>query len=117
MYDPSVSPEGSVFISPPEINAEVRDQIYTLMCLAQGGPGNVFRWEKISGSGIFADTPTLNITVTNASFGGVYQCTVENMAGNDSSNATVNGKTYILQSLLHLFIPKYSTCSQLCSYS
>ena len=32
------------------------------------------------------------IMVSNASVGGTYQCTVENMAGNDSVTAVLNGE-------------------------
>ena len=88
----AVSPEDTAVISPDGINATMRNEIYVLSCSAEGGPGNEFQWEKLGSSGIISNSPELEIIVTDASVGGTYQCTVENMAGNSSAYTTVNGE-------------------------
>ena len=89
-----VSPEDTAVISPDTINATMRNKIYVLSCSAEGGPGNEFQWEKLGSSGIISNSSELEIIVTDASVGGTYQCTVENMAGSSSANATVNGELH-----------------------
>ncbi|CAI8010586.1 Protogenin [Geodia barretti] len=86
----SVSPEGSVAITPPGVNATMRGSNHTLTCSAEGGPGNEVSWVKLGTETENSDGPELVIPITNASVGGVYQCTVENLAGSDSATAVVN---------------------------
>ena len=88
----AVSPEDTAVISPDGINATMRNEIYVLSCSAEGGPGNEFQWEKLGSSEIISNSSELEINVTDASVGGTYQCTVENMAGSSSAYATVNGE-------------------------
>ena len=78
-------------VSPSDINSD-RDVSHEVTCTVLGGPDNEITWEKLDSDGILANTSVLVINVTNASVGGVYQCTAENLAGSDSATTTVNGE-------------------------
>ena len=78
-------------VSPSEINSD-RDVSHGVTCTVLGGPDNEITWEKLDSDVIIlANTAEMVIDVTDAMVGGVYQCTVENLAGSDSATATVNG--------------------------
>ena len=66
--------------------------MHVLTCLAKGGPGNAFRWKRVGANEVIAESSELVMIIADASSGGVYQCTVENMAGMDSDIATINGE-------------------------
>ena len=69
--------------------------ILTLTCTASGGPNNMFCWYK---DGIYLEGITdgiLNITNVTANDGGLYECTVNNKAGNSAANITIYGKVCI----------------------
>ena len=87
-----VSPSGSVAISPPGVDAIERGREHTLICMAEGGPGNTVSWVKLGQTGTISESPELIITISDASVGGTYQCTVENIAGSDSASAVINGE-------------------------
>ena len=87
-----VSPSGSVAISPAGVDAMERGINHTLTCMAQGGPGNTVSWIKLGQTGTLSESPELIITISDASVGGTYQCTVENIAGSDSASAVINGE-------------------------
>ena len=82
---PTVSPSGSAFFQ------QIRNgNMVTLLCSAQGGPGNTF---SITRSGVEQSaTSTLVVDTTNPLVGGLYQCEVTNAAGSDSATASVNSK-------------------------
>ena len=86
-----VSPQDSVIVIPSQINAE-RNMNATFICTANGGPENMFSWSKLSGGVMITKSSELVIMVNSASVGGTYQCTVENMAGNESATAVLNGE-------------------------
>ena len=109
-----VSPEGSVRVTPPQIDAE-RNTNATFMCFAQGGPGNMFSWSKLPDEVTITESSELVIMVDSASVGGTYQCTVENMAGSDSSTAVLNGEICVFLYCNLLFFPVLSLPP--CSYS
>ena len=77
--------------TPSQIRA-VRNTTETFMCSAEGGPGNTFNWTRLSDGGIVSESSELEINVVNASVGGSYQCTVENMAGSESAIVSLYGK-------------------------
>ena len=79
-----------MLVTPPHFDAE-RNVNATFMCLAQGGPGNMFSWSKLPDGMTISESSELVIMVDSPSVGGTYQCTVENMAGNDSAIAVLNG--------------------------
>ena len=87
-----VSPSGSVAISPAGVDAIERGINHTLTCMAEGGPGNTVSWIKLGQNGTISESPELIITISDASVGGTYQCTVENIAGSDSASAVINGE-------------------------
>ena len=82
-----------MLIGPPGVNATERGTQHTLTCSAQGGPGNTATWVKVGDeTAILSNTSGLIVSITDASVGGTYQCTVENLAGSDSATAVVNGE-------------------------
>ena len=100
-------------VYPGQINAE-RNVNETFICLAQGGPGNMFSWSKLSGGVKITESSELVIMVDSASVGGTYQCTVENMAGNDSATAVLNGEicVFCIAIIDTLFKPVIPVISQ-----
>ena len=85
---------------------------HTLTCSAEGGPGNAVSWVKLGNETEISDSLELVIAITDASVGGVYQCTVENLAGSDSATAVVNGELKTSHFMHHfmndLFFPSHS---------
>ena len=85
---------------------------HTLTCSAEGGPGNAASWVKLGNETEISDSPELVIAITDTSVGGVYQCTVENLAGSDSATAVVNGELKTSHFMHHfmndLFFPSHS---------
>ena len=70
-----------------------------LICTASGGPNNMFYWFK---DGVYIDGSTdgiLNITDVTADDGGLYECVVNNAAGNNSADITIYGKSCTCLSL------------------
>ena len=85
-----------------------------LTCTASGGPSNMFRWVK-DGDDITGSTNSmLNITDVTADDGGLYQCVVNNEAGNSSADINIYGRIHISFNMLgmpimFLFIYSRST--------
>ena len=70
-------------------------------CTTSGGPDNTFSWFK---DDILLQESTdsiLTITGINAADGGLYECVVNNTAGNSSANITIYGEACVLFSTLH----------------
>ena len=84
----TVSPEGSVEISPGNISTTFNSSI-NLTCSAQGGPDNMFEWKKEEV--IISNNPLLQFPMVTSTDGSVYQCTVSNVAGNDTTTVTITG--------------------------
>ena len=64
-----------------------------LNCTASGGPNNMFYWFK---DDLYLDGITddiLNITDVIADDGGLYECVVNNTAGNSSADITIYGES------------------------
>ena len=88
----AVSPEGGVTTEPSMLTVERGEDAVRLMCTSEGGLGNTFTWTKYpSGQQISANSSLVQSVYSGAD-GGVYMCCVENAAGSDCANATVNGK-------------------------
>ena len=85
-----VSPEGSVQIEPPVIDAE-RNTMQQFTCMAQGGPENTFTWTRLRDGQVLSSEPVLEIMVEDASVGSQYECLVENDAGNESDVVSLRG--------------------------
>ena len=63
-------------------------------CTAEGGPANTFTWSMVTATGdksLVQEGPVLVIE-TDVEHGGLYNCHVENAAGYDEANMTINGK-------------------------
>ena len=89
----SVSPEGSATVFPSVINAQVNTSILSI-CTAEGGPDNTFMWSVVTAEGCkgtFQEGPVL-LTEVDIENGRLFCCHVENAAGYDEANLTINGK-------------------------
>jgi hypothetical protein len=87
----TVSPEGSVRVSPPLINAQVNTSVLST-CTAEGGPNNTFTWSvdtERGRKGVVQEGPVL-MTEVDVEDGGLYCCHVENAAGYDEAYLTIN---------------------------
>ena len=93
MYNIIVSTEGSVMITPVD-QIFTRGENITLTCISMGGPGNVYQWEK--DRNVVATDDVLTLMDIDASSGGIYSCTVSNLAGNDSATSTLHVAPYFI---------------------
>ena len=59
--------------------------------MALGGPGNMFTWTKVGDNVLLVNDSELMLVDIMATDGGVYQCTVENLAGSENITVTLNG--------------------------
>ena len=84
----SVSPEGSVSVS-PEMEIAVVGGTVTFNCSAQGGPNNTYQWQNDGEDLINETNTTLTVSNISAMNGGNYTCVVSNAAGNDSATAVL----------------------------
>ena len=65
---------------------------FTLQCSNQGGPNNTYEWRK-DGDILQNETgDSLTLSGTTSSYGGTYNCTVQNAAGTDSSDILIIGE-------------------------
>ena len=73
----------------------------TLSCSNSGGPNNMFCWLK---DGMFEGTTgnTLMINAVTADDGGIYECVVNNTAGESSANITIYGMCVIYPSIHYM---------------
>ena len=86
----AVSPEGSIQVNPIAINGN-DSGIATFTCMALGGPENIFSWTKVRDNRNITNDSELMLVDIMASDGGVYQCTVKNLAGSENDTVTLNG--------------------------
>ena len=83
-----------------------------LTCTASGGSNNMFYWFK---DDVYLGGRTdgiLNITDITAVDGGLYECVVNNTAGNSSAHITIYGmsSTYVsLYNIILIILFSYST--------
>ena len=87
---------GNITASPTTVQ---NGDVLTLICMASGGPSNIFRWIK---DGIYTNGSTLIITEVTATDGGLYECIVNNTAGDSSANITIYGRTCISHNTLYI---------------
>ena len=66
--------------------------VVTLNCTASGGPDNLLLWYKDDVL-LQRDKNILNITSVSAADGGLYECVVNNTAGNSTASITIYGKS------------------------
>ena len=66
--------------------------VITLNCTASGGPDNMFFWYKDDVLLQRNNKSILNITAVSAADGGLYECVVNNTAGNSTADITIYGK-------------------------
>ena len=93
-----VSPEGTVSVT--EDILTTHNSSVNMTCTAGGGPDNAYKWRK-QGDLISSD-PRLYFQSITGSDGGVYQCTVINEAGGDTSSVFLSGM-YATYVLLHAY--------------
>ena len=78
--------------------------ILTLNCTTSGSNDNMFQWYK---DDIILEGNTdniLNITDVTADDGGLYECVVNNTAGNSSANITIYGMSCLSLCTLHMYV-------------
>ena len=88
LFTCTVSPQGSVKISPVKINTTVNSTV-NVNCSGEGGPNNMFEWRK-QGT-VVSNNSILEFPVVTGTDGAVYECTVSNAAGNETRNVTLTG--------------------------
>ena len=88
MFSYTVSPQGSVKISPVKITTTVNSKV-NVTCSGEGGPNNMFEWRK-QGT-VVSNNAVLEFPVVTGIDGAVYECTVSNAAGNETRNITLTG--------------------------
>ena len=67
--------------------------VLTLNCTASGGPDILFLWYKDNVLLQRNNNNILNITAVSAVDGGLYECVVNNTAGNSTANITIYGRS------------------------
>ena len=75
----------TIAVSPSNTSIAMRNDNVTFTCDAQGGPGNLFQWQRNGANLDEMTQPILQLTSVDASDGGEYTCVVSNAAGNDST--------------------------------
>ena len=82
----TVSPEGGVRV---EVPIAILGENVTLTCLAEGGPGNQYQWQR-GGENLENETSeTLTLTYVNIADGDDYTCITSNSAGSGNATATL----------------------------
>ena len=82
--------------------------VLTLNCTASGGPDNMLHWYKDDVLLQRNTESVLNLTSVNAADGGLYECVVNNTAGNSTANITIYGRLSLsLHKLLRNFHKLY----------
>lgn len=86
-----MSPKGNVLVEPESVINSFNDSTVTLTCTTAGGPYNVYTWtHRTTGIEVAASSQySVEISIFTA---GEYECSVGNLAGNDSNTTTINGK-------------------------
>ena len=64
----------------------------TYTCSADGGLGNTYQWLRLRDNMTVSAEQDLVLDNTNPLDGGMYLCTVTNVAGNTTVMTTLNGK-------------------------
>ena len=85
-----MSPEGAVRVKVSvEVPIGILGDNVTLTCVAEGGPGNSYQWQR---DGVYLENETSkNLTISNVNItdGGDYTCFASNSAGNGSATGTL----------------------------
>ena len=95
LYAITVSPEGSIQVDPTTINGNDSGNAM-FNCMALGGPGNRFSWIKVRDNTTIVNNSELMLIDIMASDGGMYQCSVENLAGSENDSVTLNGNFQVV---------------------
>ena len=91
----TVSPNGSVAISPALLTAEFQANV-TFTCSALGGPNNQVQWQ-FNGTEIDNETSLeLVLSTVDSRDGGEYTCAVSNSAGSSDQTATLFIRPYFV---------------------
>ena len=98
-YDVTIT-VGGVNVSASPFIVEYNDSL-TLNCVHSGGPGNMVHWFK---NNSFQGTTgnTLMINPVTADNGGIYECVVNNTAGESSTEFTIYGMCVIYPSIHYM---------------
>ena len=75
-----------------------------LTCAASGGPDNMFYWFKDDEFLSQSTDGILNVGSVAATDGGMYECVVNNTAGDSSASITIYGRTCISHDILYAIL-------------
>ena len=89
---------GGINVSASPFTVEYNESL-TLNCAHSGGPGNMVHWLKDNSFQGTTDN-TLMINAVTADDGGIYQCVVNNTAGESSTEITIYGMC-VIYCLIH----------------
>ena len=92
----TVSPEGSVGVSPVNLVYYTEDNV-TFLCSFLGGLNNTIQWSK-DGLNVNGETEReIVLTTIDAGDGGMYTCTVSNSAGRENASTTLFVAPYFIE--------------------
>ena len=87
----TVSPKGSVIVTPDRIDASFGD-VVSYYCTSLGGPDNQYEWRHMRTGENLGNDSQLTLSLTSLDLFGEYKCIASNVAGNDSNTTLLNGK-------------------------
>ena len=87
-----VSPEGSVSLLLSQNKTVIGDTV-ELTCTGEGGPGNIFAITKPEqNNSLLGNMSQINVTINSAMDGGIFACSVSNLANTSTARSNINGK-------------------------
>ena len=87
----TVSPQGSVIVTPDRINGSFGD-VVSFNCTSLGGPYNQYEWRHVRTGENLGNDSQLTLSLTSLDLFGEYKCIASNAAGYDSNTTLLNGK-------------------------
>ena len=106
-----MSPEGGVRV---EVPIAILTDSVTFTCLAEGGPGNSYQWQR---GGVNLENETsenLTLSDVNITDGGDYTCVASNSAGNGNATATLYIMPQIIEGPMDIFTQNGSVVNFTC---
>ena len=93
-------------------------EVHSFTCQVQGGPDNMFEWtfngSDLTNANITSTSMQSTLTINNISVtnGGVYTCTVSNLAGNASNSSILYVSPYIVTNPVQILTATNGTTMQ-----
>ena len=106
-----VSPEGGVRV---EVPIAILGENVILTCLAEGGPGNLYQWQR-GGENLENETSeTLTLTNVNIDDRDNYTCIASNLAGSGNATATLYIMPQIIEGPVDILTQSFSAVNITC---